>query len=120
MSYLKGAAESEVPVWRMISTPLDALEKRAQEWSDAVRSGVVKRSESAIGGGSLPGQTLPTFVLAIAHPTGGPDEICAKLRRSPVPVIARIENDDVLLDPRTVMEGEDKTVIEALRSAIGT
>ena len=120
MSYLKGAAESEVPVWRMISTPLDALEKRAQEWSDAVRSGVVKRSESAIGGGSLPGQTLPTFVLAIAHPAGGPDEICAKLRRSPVPVIARIENDDVLLDPRTVMEGEDKTVIEALRSAIGT
>jgi len=64
--------------------------------------------------------TFVAFVLALALPAGGPDRFCAKLRLSSVPVIARIENEDVLLDPRTVMAGEDMPVIEALRSAVGT
>jgi L-seryl-tRNA(Ser) seleniumtransferase len=117
MSYLKGAAESEVPVWQMISAPLDSLERRCQEWRRAAGLGEVRRSESAIGGGSLPGQTMPTFVLAFPKPTGGPDEFCSRLRRAATPVVARIQDEDVLLDPRTVLEGEDPMVVEAARLA---
>jgi L-seryl-tRNA(Ser) seleniumtransferase len=119
MSYLKGTAETDIPVWQMISASLDALATRARRWSDEAPAcrGEVRPSQSAIGGGSLPGQTMPTFALAVRQPAGGPDEFCARLRRAGTPVIARIEDEDVLLDPRTVLGGEDPLVIQALEMA---
>ncbi|MEX0761025.1 MAG: L-seryl-tRNA(Sec) selenium transferase [Dehalococcoidia bacterium] len=117
-AYLGESAETDIPIWRMISSPVSDLKSRAESWREAAKMGAVRESESAIGGGSLPGQTLPTFVLAI-RPGIGPDEFCAHLRQAATPVIARIEDDEVLLDPRTVMDGEDNPVIEALKTAGG-
>ena len=118
ISYLKGAHESEIPIWTMISASESELAIRAENWRVKTGDGVVERGRSAIGGGSLPGQTLPTTLLAIE--TGGrADAFAASLRKSPIAVVARIENDRVLLDPRTVLPDQDFAVIEAVVFALG-
>ena len=89
------------------------LTTRAEKWRAETGVGVIERGRSAIGGGSLPGQTLPTTLLVIDVETG-PDAFAASLREGPVAVVVRIENDRVLLDPRTVLADQDSAVIEAL------
>jgi len=118
LHYLKGETEQEIPVWRMISAPPDILRARAQKWADAVRAGrddpsiALIPGESTIGGGSLPGETLPTTLLALTVPS--PQRFLTRLRQSTPPIIARVENDRVLLDPRTVLEEQDEWVITLL------
>ncbi len=112
LHYLKDEAEREIPIWRMISTPLEQLKARAEAWQRETSLGEVARSESTIGGGSLPGETLPTFVLSI--PVSSPDKMLAKLRSHSPPVIARTENDRLLFDPRTVTEEQDQILSRAI------
>ena len=63
--YLKNEAEREIPVWRMISKPSKQVKAAAESWKRQLGTGQVIRSESTVGGGSLPGETLPTYVLAL-------------------------------------------------------
>ena len=125
LHYLRGEAEREVPIWRMISAPLQLLRERAQSWSDAVSvlPGVVSRIEenrSAIGGGSLPGETLPTWVLSLDCQglNGGPSRVMERLRSGEPPVIARIEDEHILLDPRTVPPELEGQLLAALTGAL--
>ena len=115
--YLLGEAESEIPVWRMISTSVERMRERAEAWRGALDAGQVEESESMIGGGSLPGEGLPTFVLAIAQPE--PQRLAAALRRAETPVVGRVERESVLLDPRTVAESEEAAFLATVRSALG-
>ncbi len=78
----------------------------------------MEQSRSAVGGGSLPGETLPTWVLSLDCQALGPEEVMRRLRGSNTPVIARIEEDRVLLDPRTVLPEEDGPLLDALRAAV--
>jgi L-seryl-tRNA(Ser) seleniumtransferase len=114
--YLAGEAEREVPVWRMIAADAEALCERAAAWQAAVNAGDVVQAQSPIGGGSLPGETRPTWVWSIesAHST----RLAQSLREWSPPVIARVADDRVALDPRTVLPDEDETVIAALREAL--
>ncbi len=118
VSYLKQAHEEEIPIWNMISMSESQIAARAEQWRTEIGMGRVERARSAIGGGSLPGQTLPTSVLAIEPPVSA-DHFAACLRQSPVAVVARIENERVLLDPRTVLPGQDSAVVEAIKFAHG-
>jgi L-seryl-tRNA(Ser) seleniumtransferase len=122
MHYLKGDAEQAVPVWRMMATPLAELNRRARRWARRLQAaGVDARvidGQSAAGGGSLPGETVPTRLLAIA--TDSPDALAAQLRAHDPPVIARIENDLLCLDPRTVLPDQEKALLSALLSILGT
>jgi L-seryl-tRNA(Ser) seleniumtransferase len=104
-------------VWRAIAWTPDELLARASAWRDALAlPGVeVIEARSAVGGGTLPGVTLPTFALAL--PLGDPDGTAARLRACDPPVVARIEGGRVLLDPRTVLPGEDEAVLSAIRAA---
>ena len=73
--YLHQEAEREIPVWRMISTPAEAIKQRALGWRATLEGpSEVEASRSAIGGGSLPGETLPSWVLALPGDkvAGGP------------------------------------------------
>ena len=106
--YLKGEAEREVPVWRMIGLSLEEIERRAHALADALR-GIgdwveVIDGRSTIGGGSLPGETLPTRLVALA--VDSPDAFLARLRAGEPPVVARIEADRVVFDLRTVLDDE--------------
>ena len=104
--YLKGEALREIPVWRMISLPLIEIEQQAIEFAaqlcSAGFSADVIDGQSTIGGGSLPGETLPTRLVTLT--VANPDDFLARLRHGDPPVVARIENDRVVLDLRTVMD----------------
>jgi L-seryl-tRNA(Ser) seleniumtransferase len=102
--YLRGEAEREVPVWRMISAETTALERRARSLADQV-GGTVVESRSAIGGGSLPGQTQPSWAVALR--ADSPDRLAAALRRADPPIISRIDADRVLLDLRAILPEQD-------------
>ena len=118
--YLKDEALERIPVWRMIATPLDALARRARRWRRAVGNGAaVVDGRSMVGGGSLPEEGLPTKLLAIASTPGRSAEALARhLRDHDPPVVARIEREAVLLDPRTVHPREDRVVVAALKAAL--
>jgi L-seryl-tRNA(Ser) seleniumtransferase len=121
--YLKGEAEQKIPVWQMISMPLDGIERRAQAWAGHVGTlATVTNGESVVGGGSLPGGTLPTRLVMVKGlpKSKGPSlaqGLAEKLRASRPPVVARIEANALLLDPRTVLPDEDEAVVRALQSA---
>jgi L-seryl-tRNA(Ser) seleniumtransferase len=70
---------------------------------------------SVVGGGSLPGETLPTKLLALKVPH--PDHLARLLRTGDPPVVGRIEEDRLVLDPRTVLPEEDEALIEAIQRA---
>jgi len=116
LHYLKDEAEREIPIWRMISAPLESLNARACAWRDALGQGEVIRGESAIGGGSLPGETLPTALLALRP--GGPNRFLKRLRQRQPPIIARLEDDQVILDPRTVLPEQESLLLEALQQTL--
>jgi L-seryl-tRNA(Ser) seleniumtransferase len=69
-----------------------------------VGQGEVIPSESTVGGGSLPDESVATFVLALD--VKSPDKFLKKLRQASPPIIARTENDKILFDPRTVLDEE--------------
>ena len=121
--YLREEAEQEIPVWRMISASAEALKQRAKSWQSKLEAPAeVIPSRSAIGGGSLPGETLPSWVLSIACQgiDGRAEEVMRRLRANDPPVIARIEDDQVLLDPRTVLPEDEDSLLRSLSSVLAT
>jgi L-seryl-tRNA(Ser) seleniumtransferase len=114
--YRRGEAVEQIPVWRMIACPLPDLQARARRWADEADGSVIP-GESAVGGGSLPGATLPTALLALDVPDA--DAFVARLRAADPPLIARIGEGRVLLDPRTVPPTLDQSVVATLRAALG-
>jgi L-seryl-tRNA(Ser) seleniumtransferase len=114
--YLKDEALTQVPVWRMIAAPLDALQARAAAWAGALGTGDVLPGLSTAGGGSLPGETLPTALLSLSVPN--PNRFLAFLRQADPPVIARVESDLVVLDPRTVLPEQEEDLLRAARQAL--
>ncbi len=116
LHYLKDEAEREVPIWRMISMPLEQIEARAWAWAAQVGSGEVIPGQSTVGGGSLPEETLPTYLLSLNVPK--PNRFLARLRSAPRPVIARVAEERVVLDPRTVQPDEEEILLSVLRDAL--
>jgi L-seryl-tRNA(Ser) seleniumtransferase len=108
----------DIPVERMIRAPVADVRRRAAMWSVKLEERGVPATlvagESAIGGGSVPGHGLPTVLLSISGPAS---RLAAALRHGEPPVIARIEKDSCCLDPRTVLRGEDETLIDAVEVA---
>ncbi|HAJ34095.1 MAG TPA: L-seryl-tRNA(Sec) selenium transferase [Chloroflexi bacterium] len=119
-SYRRGRALTELPVWRMIAAPVVEIQSRAAGWQAHLAShgiaATVTPGESAVGGGSLPGETLPTALLAITHPA--PDAAAAMLRRQSTPVIGRIQQERLLFDPRTVLPEQEETLLKVLATVL--
>ena len=110
--YIKGEALDCVPVWRLISQDLDQIRGRAENWQNAIGRGEIIEARSMVGGGSLPGETLPTWTLALdlEHP----NRMLELMRQGSPAVIGRVENDRLLLDPRTVDPERDADLIKVL------
>jgi L-seryl-tRNA(Ser) seleniumtransferase len=119
--YLKGEAPIKIPVWRMISLPLSEIDRRAKLWIVNLGDKVsVINGESVIGGGSLPGATLPTRLVAIGNPNkpNQAQKLARNLRSQTVPIVGRINENVLLLDPRTVDPKDDEIVIQGLKQAL--
>jgi L-seryl-tRNA(Ser) seleniumtransferase len=108
----------DIPVERMIRAQLGDIRRRAAMWSVKLEERGVRATlvagESAVGGGSLPEHGLPTMLLALSGPAS---RLAVALRHGEPPVIARIEKDACCLDPRTVLKGEDETLLDAVEVA---
>jgi len=109
-SYQRGQALDEIPVWRMISATPESVRAIAVGWAQTLQAvGIaceVRTGESTIGGGSLPGETLPTWLLALSaeeNKNFSPDQLAAQLRAQSLPIIGRIHANQLLFDPRTVL-----------------
>lgn len=111
--------QADIPVDRMLHASTDELRRRAGFWSVKLADRGVETSlvegSSAVGGGSLPEQPMPTVLLAIEGPAS---RVLAALRRGEPAVIARIEKDRCCIDPRTVLKGEDETLVDCIELAV--
>ncbi len=119
--YLKGEAPEKVPVWAMIATTNEELQERAAVWARSVGTrGSAIQGESTVGGGSLPGETLPTWLLAldVEGISGGATELARRLRQGTPSVVARVQDEKVMLDPRTVSLDEEPQLLDAVIAAL--
>jgi len=112
--YLKDEAEREIPILKMMSLTVEQVKNRAESWRDSLGQGDVIESESTVGGGSLPEESMPTYVLALN--VKSPDKFLKRLREENPPIISRTENDKVLLDPRTVLN--DVLLLQVLKMVL--
>jgi L-seryl-tRNA(Ser) seleniumtransferase len=120
LCYLRGRATEEIPVWRMIAASYNTLRARAAalvaRLAAAGIAAEVVDCESAVGGGSLPGETLPSAAVAL---NGAPDPLAQALRCADPPVVARITADRLLLDLRSVLPEQETQLAEAVYQAWG-
>ncbi|MBK8049423.1 MAG: L-seryl-tRNA(Sec) selenium transferase [Anaerolineales bacterium] len=119
-SYVRGRAEEEIPVWQMIAASPATVQARAVHWqTQLARAGIqatVIAGESTVGGGSLPGEVLPTMLLAA--PARNPDAVAKALRQLDPPVICRIQHDHLLFDPRTVLPAQEEPLLTAIAGSL--
>jgi L-seryl-tRNA(Ser) seleniumtransferase len=108
--------DQEVPIWQMIAQPLELIDNTAGEWvQNLAKEGIAAEvidGESTVGGGSLPGTSMPTRLVAIL--SAQPDTLAVRLRSNDPPIIGRISKDRLLLDPRTVLAGQEVDLLRAI------
>jgi len=123
-AFLDGRAESEIPVLRQLLVPNAELEARARALADRIAKvvggevEVVAVPERAfVGGGSLPGFELGTWVVRL-RPRKDSEGLAARLRRADPPVLVRVREDAVRIDVRTLLAGEEAAVEAAVAAAL--
>ena len=123
ISYENHRAEKEIPVRRMIVTPASEIRSRAERVLSALADTDleirIEEGESLVGGGSTPGQAIPTAVLSLGSTAHfSTRQLEEHLRAHQPPILARIDNDRLLLDLRTVLEGEEEEIVRALKKKV--
>lgn len=124
MHYATGRAMEEIPVLWMIARQPEELEQMALRWQARLATKTatmtVVRGESLAGGGSLPGTSLPTYLLAVQLDGLSPDDLATRLRTHPTPVIGRIQDGVFLLDPRTVLPDQEERLLASIETLTQT
>jgi L-seryl-tRNA(Ser) seleniumtransferase len=119
--YLRGEALQEVPVWQMISRSMESITLEAQQWTAELQSQGIRveivDGRSRVGGGSLPGTSLATKLVAIIDENL--ESLAFRLRTADTGVIGRIQDDRLLLDPRTVLPGQGAGLIKTVMGIYG-
>ena len=113
----RSAALAQIPTLAMLTADPAVLHDRAEALAGRIESATILPGTSSVGGGSFPDAELRTTLLSI--PTDHPDAFLALLRHHDPPVIARADQECVLLDPRTIQEGEEEDVVRAIFGAQG-
>jgi L-seryl-tRNA(Ser) seleniumtransferase len=125
MHYLTPFAAGKLRSLKALTEPLSDVKKRARKLINKLKranfpdlSFHIREDVAAAGGGSLPTQDIPTIVVAVKHAKMPASRMEAKLRRDAVPVLVRVNHDEILIDLRTVAEDEFGFVLEGLKSII--
>lgn len=114
--YLTDQALRTIPVWKMIAASPKDIKKRAMAWAKELGQGEVQEGQSTVGGGSLPEETLPTWVLALV--VSKPNDFAARLRKANPPIIVRVSGDKVILDPRTVFTEQKPALLASIKEML--
>lgn len=121
-AYRRGATD-EIPVIRMLSMSRDEIRERAEGLITAIGESDLKLEltdgVSAVGGGAAPDASLETTLIAVSHPTLSAERIEYSLRNAEVPVVARIVDDRVMIDLRTVEVNDESQLASALAQTVG-
>jgi L-seryl-tRNA(Ser) seleniumtransferase len=120
--YARGEAESQIPIWRMIAASEASIERRADAIAqDLAASGIAATTDrvaATVGGGSLPGEMLPSWAVVLPPTLGeGVAETARRLRLGEPGVFGRIDQDRLLLDLRTVLPEDDAALVGAVKRA---
>jgi L-seryl-tRNA(Ser) seleniumtransferase len=116
---------SEVPTLEMLTADSSKLSKKAEQLGQQLSQAVDKASIevidgfSQVGSGSMPDQNLRTSLVAIAPGSMTAESLAARLRQYATPIFARIQNERVLIDPRTLRDGDDEVIVAAVREILG-
>jgi L-seryl-tRNA(Ser) seleniumtransferase len=120
LEYLAGRARQTVPAARMLHVGLETIEARARTLAEALSAGgwqvQLVSGHSAVGGGSAPGLELPTMLVAVERDGMSAAAIEQALRAMDTPVVARISDGRVVLDPRTLSDEEADEVARMMRA----
>ncbi|NPV92448.1 MAG: L-seryl-tRNA(Sec) selenium transferase [Firmicutes bacterium] len=121
-------ALENIPTLRMLTLPPEELRQRAETIGSHIRQGIegvddkleiaVVPESSPVGGGAMPAREIPTFVVAIRHAAIPAMELAETLRRQNPPVLARVKEERLMLDPRTVSLEEIPRLVAALRRSM--
>ncbi len=118
IEYETGRFEESLPVWRFLRLSVEEISRRAHLVADRLPDGPLRaelrEGFSLTGGGSAPEERIPTVLLGLTSEVHSPNELEQALRRFRVPILARIEDDRVLIDLRTVFPEQDALIVEAL------
>ena len=122
--YLRGEAESRIPIWRMIAAPESEIRARVTLLGAALgqdgHAVSVEPVQATVGGGSLPGETLPSWALVLSPADGeGVDALARRLRLGDPGIFGRIDQDRLFLDLRTVLPEDDELLLRSLRHSLG-
>ncbi len=114
--------QAEIPVLEMLRRPLEQLRAQAEELAQRLTEALQQQADvrvvegvSSVGGGSVPGQDLPTFLVEVSPHHHSETEWAERLRRHRPPLVLRCTRQKLLLDPRTLFERDYATVEEAFR-----
>ena len=113
LHYIKDEATDKIPVWQMITMDISTIKKRAQRVVDQI-GGKLVSGLSTIGGGSLPGETLPTILVSLRGESS--ERLAQDMRNHKI--IARIQDNQVMLDLRTVLPHNDDKLISILNDLL--
>jgi L-seryl-tRNA(Ser) seleniumtransferase len=120
--YAAGRARESIPVPRMMALTAADIAPRAEALARTLEASGFEThvidGMSTIGGGSAPGSSLPTRLVALRHASLSPDALMEHLRRADPPVIARIGSDAILLDLRTIDPAEDEDLAKTLSQSL--
>ncbi|HVX30870.1 MAG TPA: L-seryl-tRNA(Sec) selenium transferase [Nitrolancea sp.] len=123
--YLRSDHTEAIPIWRMISAQLPDLELRCRSWIEQIGIDdiTLATSQSAVGGGSLPGETQESRAVVISDDALRRrgltvDRVAERLRNGEPPLVPHVESGRLLIDARTVLPGQDAGVVAALRAAL--
>lgn len=114
--YLRDEAAETVPIWQMIAAGNDKVRERAERVSAGVAGVRLVDARAAVGGGALPGQTLPSVAIEVVRARGGAEALAQRLRAASRPVIGRIQADRLRLDMRTVLPKDEGALRETLQA----
>ncbi len=122
IAHEENRAEQGIPVRRMISTSASEIQSRAERVMNRLEDTDleirIEAAESLVGGGSAPGQAIPTTVLSLGSGRFATNQLEEHLRSHSPPILARIEDDRLLIDLRTVLEGEEEEIVRALKKLV--
>jgi L-seryl-tRNA(Ser) seleniumtransferase len=124
VSIYLGGDLNEIPTLRMIRIAPEELARRAAGLAQRITQlpGMkvqIQEGESVVGGGSTPGQSMPTSLVCVSHPRLSAQALESELRKNEPPVIARIDRDQLVMDLRTVLENQEDIIVEALHLISG-
>jgi L-seryl-tRNA(Ser) seleniumtransferase len=112
-AFAVGRHETDVPIYRMLATPIDALRERAQSLIAGTRCSIVE-SQCALGGGTTPTETIPSIAIEVP---GNAAALYDRFVTNDPPIAGRVQNDRFTLEVRTLLAADLATIAAALRAA---